>query len=82
MTLPLRQDTIAKAEAGVIDDRTARHLRDVAYDMRDTGLTEADGCLLILCLGPLLDELLDYRRRAAEGIEIAANNILQFPVQS
>jgi hypothetical protein len=82
MSLPLRHDAIAKAEAGVIDDRTATYVRDRAWDLRAGTIEEGDGLLVILCIGPLLDELLDYRRRAAEGIEIAADNVLQFPVKS
>ena len=82
MSQPLRHDMIAKAEAGVIDDRTATYVRDRAWDLRDGTITEGDGLLLIACIGPLLDELLDYRRRAAEGIEITTSNVLPFRGQS
>lgn len=67
----LTPDLVEKAEAGVIETSTLRLVRDAAHDLRWDNLTPSGAALLVLCVGPLLDELLAHRERAAAACELS-----------
>lgn len=61
---------IARAQAGVIDTTVVQRCRDIAQALMHGQTVSQDAAeLFALCMGPLLDELLAYRQRAAEAME-------------
>lgn len=71
--MPQSLDTmtaVSQARAGVISTSLASHVRDTAHALMQGRTVSHDAAeLLVLCMGPLLDELIAYRRRAAEAME-------------
>lgn len=64
---------IARAQAGVITDRLLPKLRQVADTAVAGELTSEGAELILLCFGPLIDELAEHRRQSAMACEIMAD---------
>jgi len=67
----LSGDHIAKARAGVIDTPVLETVRGIAHDVaHGQTVDHASAELFLLCAPALLDELVDYRRRAAAALDL------------
>lgn len=61
---------VARARAGVITDRMLRNLRRTVGDLEADRLTDEGADLLLLCLGSVIDELIERRRISADACEL------------
>lgn len=78
--LAIPRHAMEKAQAGTIETPVLEICRRAAHDLRTGTVSEAEGHLLVLCMGPLLDELAGYRARAAEACELSPalpDNVVQ-----
>lgn len=61
---------VERAFSDPITNQTLKLMIDVGRDLQYGRCTEEGAALLLQGVGPCLEELLDYRRRAAASLEI------------
>ena len=76
MTTHCTGDQVLKARGGVIETPLLETIRSIAGDITaGRHVPELSAELFVLCIGPLLDELVDHRRRAAQALDLTDNVI-------
>jgi hypothetical protein len=80
MTATTALPPVPPAHAGVITDAVLEQVLDVARRVPAETVTDAEGSLFLMSVAPCLEELLQWRRKAALVADIMApNNLLMFP---
>lgn len=82
MTQNAQKTDVAPAMAGPIDDGILKELIELSKTLNDGNLTHEGGTLLLLCVKPLFEELLERRQAShlIKAIEIGNVHFLTPPL--